>query len=325
MKKKDPLKSKRIFVGFNSAGTIGIWNFTRVLKRRGYQIDFYGMGKIRFNMPVDFLLQFSPNRYLAFFQRLKYFFKILPKYDIWHFNYMEVFFFYPLNLFILKILGKKIVCTFRGSEVHSQLRMKIFCYLADKVVLTGPFLVKSVDRYDVIIPYARNVRNLTTQEKSQLDHRKLIVLHAPTNSSIKGTVYIKKVFKCLGKLHPQVEFKIVQGLDHEVLLSEMTRADIVVDQLLVGWYGGLAAEAMAMGKVVMAFLDPTCFQFVDFSSDLPIINTNIWTFKRDLEMLINHAKDFEKLGNESKRFAQKYHDSREIAEKYLMIYRGLYE
>ncbi|MCL5407041.1 MAG: hypothetical protein M1429_00900 [Patescibacteria group bacterium] len=324
MKKKDPLKSKRIFVGFNSAGTVGIWNFTRVLKRRGYQIDFYGMGKIRFNMPVDFLLQFSPNRYLAFFQRLKYFFKILSKYDIWHFNYMEVFFFYPLNLLILKILGKKIVCTFRGSEVRLQLRMKIFCYFADKIVLTGPFLVKSVDRYDVIIPYARNVRDLMTKV-DKLDHRKLVVLHAPSNLKIKGTFYIEKVFKHLSKSYSQVEFKIVQGLSHEVLLHEMAQADIVVDQLLVGWYGGLAAEAMAMGKVVMAFLDPTCFRFVDFSSELPIINTNIWTFKRDLEKLIKHPEDFKQLGVEGEKFACKFHDSRKIAERYLKIYEANYE
>src|SRR3989337_1849196 len=108
MLKKDPLKDKRIFVGFNSAGAAGIWSFTRILKRRGYQIDFYGLGNIRFNMPVDFLLKFSRNRVISFFERLIFFLKILPKYDLWHLNYMEVFFFYPLNLFLLKLFGKKI-------------------------------------------------------------------------------------------------------------------------------------------------------------------------------------------------------------------------
>src|SRR3972149_10629763 len=106
MLKKYPLKHKRIFVGFNSAGAAGIYAFTRVLKRRGYQIDFYGMEKIRYDMPVDILLKFSQNRFLSFWQRFFYFWKILPRYKIWHFNYMEVFFFYPLNLLILKILGK---------------------------------------------------------------------------------------------------------------------------------------------------------------------------------------------------------------------------
>ena len=31
-------------------------------------------------------------------------------------------------------------------------------------------------------------------------------------------------------------------------------ADIVVDQLLAGWYGGFAVEAMALGKPVIAYL-----------------------------------------------------------------------
>ncbi|KKQ18745.1 MAG: hypothetical protein US31_C0002G0090 [Berkelbacteria bacterium GW2011_GWA1_36_9] len=321
MSKKDPLKSRRIFVGFNSAGAAGIWSFTRVLRRRGYQIDFYGMGEISFNMPVDFLLKFSDYPLRSFIQRFIYFFKILPKYNVWHFNYMEVFFFYPLNLLILRILGKKIVCTFRGSEVRSKLRMKIFCFLADEVVLTGPFLVKSVDRYDIIIPYARNVQNLITQTNKS-NNQKLTVLHAPSNSKVKGTLYVEKVFKHLNKLYPQVEFKIVEGLNHDALLNEMIKADIVIDQLLIGWYGGLAVEAMAMGKVVMAFLDTDYFQFVDFGSDLPIINTNIWTLKRDLEMLINHTEDFKRFRIEGMKFARKYHDSKKIAEKYLTIYRG---
>lgn len=316
---RDPLKNKKIFVGFNSAGAVGIYAFTRVLRRRGYQIDFYGLGKIKYDMPVDFLLQFSRNRYIAFFERFVYFFKILPKYDVWHLNYMEVFFFYPLNLLILKILGKKIICTFRGSEVRSRLRMKIFCYLADEIVLTGPFLVKSVARYDAIIPYARNTQDLR-QRASESNNQRLVVLHAPTNSKIKGTVYVEKAFRILAKSYPRVEFKIIQGLNHGALLQEMSRVDIVVDQLLVGWYGGLAAEAMAMGKVVMAFLNPDYFEFVDFASKLPIINTNIWTFKKDLEMLINHRQDLKLLGEDSMKFACAFHDSRKIAQKYLKVY-----
>lgn len=322
MLKRDPLKSKRIFVGFNSAGTVGIWSFTRVLRRRGYQIDFYGFSKTHFDMPVDFLLKFSTNPYLAFLQKIKYFFKILPKYDIWHFNYMEVFFFYPVNLLILKLLGKKIIVTFRGSEVRSRLRMKIFCYLADKIVLTGPFLVQSVDRYDVIIPYARNVWELAKLVKKR-NHSKLRVLHAPSNPKAKGTFYIEKVFKQLGKSYSQVDFKIVQGLNHDKLLNEMSQADIIVDQLLVGWYGGISAEAMAMGKVVMAFLEPAYFKLISFGSELPVLNTNIWTFKRDLEMIINHPADIRKISVEGIKFAGKYHDASKVAKQYRNLYRSM--
>ncbi len=118
---KNPLKTKRIFVGFNSAGSAGIFAYSRVLRRRGYKIDFYGIGKTNFNMKVDHLLIFASNKYISFFQRVFYFFKILPQYDIWHFNFLECFFFYPLNLFILKLLGKKIVLTCRGADVRDKI------------------------------------------------------------------------------------------------------------------------------------------------------------------------------------------------------------
>src|SRR3990167_10448282 len=109
MPPKENLLKQRIFVGFNSAGAAGIWNYTRDLRRRGIKIDFYGMDEVRLGMRVDFLLKFSENPLRSFFERFFYFLKILPKYGIWHFNFLEAFFFYPLNLLILKLLGKKIV------------------------------------------------------------------------------------------------------------------------------------------------------------------------------------------------------------------------
>ena len=51
----------------------------------------------------------------------KLFFEFLPKYDIWHFNYSQTLFFYPLNILLLKLYGKKIVVTFRGSDVETNL------------------------------------------------------------------------------------------------------------------------------------------------------------------------------------------------------------
>jgi len=293
------------------------------------------MGKIRYDMPVDILLEFSKNRFLSFWQRFFYFWKILPRYDIWHFNYMEVFFFYPLNLFILKILGKKVVCTFRGSEVRpvektgwvnleKRMRMNFFCFFADKIVLTGPFLVDYVSRFDTIIPYGRDVKTLAALVEGQ-NKQKIVVLHAPSQSRIKGTEHIKKVFRRLRKFSPQAEFKIIQGIEHQKLLREIAKADIIIDQLLVGWYGGLAAEAMAMGKVVMAFINPSYLQYVDFAADLPLVNTNIWFLERDLKDLLAHPEDLKLRGAESQKFAYKYHDSRKIAKQYLAIYGSCYE
>lgn len=360
MPKKDPLKSKRIFVGFNSAGAAGIWAYTRILRRRGYQIDFYGLENTYFDMPVDFLLKFSTNPLISLGQRIVYFFKILPRYDIWHLNFMEGFFFYPLNLLILKLWGKKIILTVRGIEAQTDLdflpksifskstaqkwpeyyqrqflsrnflpnilkkiRRQVFIMFADKVILTGPFLVSSVSRYDAIIPYARSSGKI--ENHSQLK-TKITVLHVPSDSVTKGTPEIVRVFKILALKYPQHSFQVLPKMPREKLQKELAKADIVIDQLIVGWYGGQAVEAMALGKMVMAFLNPTYFQLVFFGAEIPIWNTNVWTFGQDLETLI---KIFPQIRDEATKksiqFVRKYHDSSKIAEKYLTMYRELYE
>lgn len=348
------LKNQRVFAGFNQAGTAGISSFTRVLRRRGYQIDFYGFAPIRFGMAVDYLLELPINPFASLFWRLRYFFKILPRYDVWHFNYGQTFFFYPLNLLILKLWGKKIVCTFRGSDVRrgfdflppkkilnqkSQkwpewylkiinqpwhlkfkrfLRMTVFCVLANKIVLTGPFLASSVLKYDYIIPYARAV------EKKKIapyrNRRNLVILHVPSEPVVKGTAEIERVFKVLQKKYPQHHFKIAAKMSHQALLQEMAKADIVVEQLLMGWYSGQAVEAMMLKKPVMSFLNPSYCELVSFGREIPIVNTNFWSFKKDLEILINSSLARKTISQQCLEFAKKYHRSDKIADQYLEIY-----
>jgi len=349
-----PNKSKRIFVGFASAGAAGIWSFTRVLKKKGKKIDFYGVGQSKFGMPVDVALEFSSNRFLFGFQKMWLFFKILFRYDIWHLNCMEAFFFYPLNLLILKLLGKRIVLTFRGSDVRTHLdflpnsisqkskdwppyyqkmqklnhsfagfrrkiRMKIFIWFADKVAMTGPFLASSVSRYDKIIPYARDL-DFILKLKTITHKNKIIILHAPTVPEVKGSAYIEKTLKKICRKYPQVEFKMPLNLKNEDLLRQMAEADIIIDQLLVGWYGGQAVEAMALGKPVLSYIHEPYLNLVDFASVIPIINSSIWTLEKDLEILIENQKLREKLGKEGIAFAKKYHRPEKIADEYLKLY-----
>jgi len=347
-------KNNRIFVGFASAGAAGIWSFTQVLKHKGYKIDFYGRSDSKFKMPVDIALQFSTNKIIAGIQNFLYFFKIVSKYDVWHLNCMEAFFFYPLNLLILKLLGKKIILTFRGSEIRldldflpeslfrksanwplyyskkhregrflrsfrRRLRAKIFIWFADRVALTAPFLASSVAHYDKIIPYARDLESIF--KLKTISHRnKIIVFHSPTVREVKGSVYIEKALKKICRKYPQVAFQMPMDLPNDELLRRMAQADIIIDQLLVGWYGGQAVEAMALGKPVIAYMHQPYFNLVDFAEEIPVYNSNIWTLKRDLEVLINSPSLREKLAKEGVAFVKKYHDPEKIAAEYEKLY-----
>lgn len=352
---RDLFLGKRIFVGFNSAGAAGLYSWTRQQRQRGLKVDFYGMGQISYNMPVDKLLNFSQNKFLSFCQRLSFFFKILPHYDIWHFNYTESLFYPPLNLLLLKLFGKKIISTFRGSDVEDfsysinkwgkaspfwyselrfrsrwkrRLRMKVFTFFSDKVVLIGPWLIPSVDRYDKIIPYSRDITKIKSFKKYQKklkNNKKIIIFHAPTDPAIKGTQYIKQAFENLAKKYKNIELNLVEKVSHDEVLKQMASSDIVVEQLLLSWYSGTAVEAMALGKPVMSFLDPEYFPKMSFSQEIPIFNTNLWTFERDLEVLIRDARLREEIGRKGEKFAQKYHSAEVIADQYLKLYQEVCE
>ncbi len=348
-----------IFVGFNGAGAAGIFAYTRVLKARGFKIDFFGINEIYFNQQVDILLKFPKNPWQSFKARWKLFFEFLPKYDIWHFNYSQTLFFYPLNILLLKLYGKKIVVTFRGSDVETNLdftktnpvikahkkdwpsyfknfhhltwsaktakkiRTCFLTFFSDAKIINGPGLASSVPGYDLIIPYARDlekVKKFRTFRQSTLENRKLIVLHVPSEPKVKGTDYVKRAFENLGVKYPNIEFKISDFMPYNELLEEMSKADIIIDQLLVGWYGGQAVEAMTLNCAVMCFLEPSYLEKVPFSKTIPIANTNVFTFQEDLEKLINDSEKIADLKQRGPEFADTYHSAKHIADAYQKVY-----
>ena len=47
---------------------------------------------------------------------------------------------------------------------------------------------------------------------------------------------------------------LVQKVSRQEVLARCARAHVVVDQLLLGWYGGFAVESMASGRPVLAYV-----------------------------------------------------------------------
>lgn len=101
----------------------------------------------------------------------------------------------------------------------------------------------------------------------------------------------------------------------------MTQADIVVDQLLLGSHGILAAEAMAMGKPVICYLLPELVP--TYPPGLPIINANPATF---VDVLAEWLSDPERriaAGHASRSYAVEVHDAGAVAAEALSVYDKL--
>ncbi|MFQ5444065.1 MAG: glycosyltransferase [Nitrospinales bacterium] len=82
---------------------------------------------------------------------------------------------------------------------------------------------------------------------------RLKIAHAPTDRGAKGTEFILQALNALAKQYPeQVEIKLIEKVTHEQCLKLLEDVDLVVDQILIGWYGALGVEAMKMGKPTIA-------------------------------------------------------------------------
>lgn len=117
-----------------------------------------------------------------------------------------------------------------------------------------------------------------------------------------------------------------QGFDFELLLVEgmsnaqarqlYVRADILVDQLFAGWYGGLAVELMALGKPVLAYIRNEDLGHIDpkMREELPIVQTtpdNVTAVLR--RILETPRQELVALGRRSRGFVERWHDPLLIA------------
>lgn len=109
----------------------------------------------------------------------------------------------------------------------------------------------------------------------------LKIVHAPSQRAAKGTKYLLKAIENIEKKKPGAIFlQLVEGVSQEKALQLYRQADLVVDQLLIGWYGAFAVEAMLLGKPVIACLH---------TSDFSVIPSGMY---QDLLQSVIHADPF---------------------------------
>jgi glycosyltransferase involved in cell wall biosynthesis len=102
------------------------------------------------------------------------------------------------------------------------------------------------------------------------------------------------------------------------------QADVVVDQLLIGWYGALAVEAMALKKPVLCYLrDEDLKRFVPFHDQIPIVRTTKETLAEDIRALLTDTANMERLGHAAQQFVQCHHDPLKIAQRTISVYQSV--
>ena len=116
----------------------------------------------------------------------------------------------------------------------------------------------------------------------------------------------------------EIDLELVEGKPRAEARKAYERADVLVDQLVVGWYGGVAVEAMALAKPVVAWIDPSALARVPtrMRDELPIVHADATTLPEVLRRLATERRSgLGDLGRRSREFVEHWHDPLAIAER----------
>ena len=147
------------------------------------------------------------------------------------------------------------------------------------------------------------------------------IVHAPSVGKIKGTPLI---LDALRQLRSRYDFELilVENKSHEEALALYQSADLAIDQVLAGWYGGFAVEMMAMGKPVACYLREIDMKFVPeaMRRELPIFGIYPGHLTEDIAALLDRRSEWETRGRESRKYVERWHNPDLIARAMLDAY-----
>lgn len=221
-----------------------------------------------------------------------------------------------------KLSGKKIIMHFVGSDIRcenylqeknnhleeyvsgnyrmktpisSSLQKKLIAQArkyADKIIVSTPDLLEIIPEA-YYLPVFIDLSDIPVNQKER-KQEPIRILHAPSAFNTKGSDYIHIVLDEL-KHEFQDSIEIITpgktlrpgktySLTRYELFSEFEKAHIVIDQLLIGWYGLKSVEALYLGCEVFCYIEKSSLDYL--SEKNPIHAITVLTLKDHLRQTI---------------------------------------
>lgn len=144
------------------------------------------------------------------------------------------------------------------------------------------------------------------------------IVHAPSHREVKGTDILIKALDRLSSEGVPFRFTLVERMSNSEAKKVYETADLLVDQLFAGFYGGLSVELMALGKPVFCYLRYDDFEKMpaEMVKEIPIINVtpdNIYDVLK--KWLTTNKKDLGEVGIKSRAYVERWHNPLLIAKQ----------
>lgn len=203
------------------------------------------------------------------------------------------------------------------SDAHKRHRIGTFDSYSDRIYALNPDLLYMLPSRSLFLPYSHvDLRDWRCGDDRKPTAEIPTVLHAPTHRGGKGTRHVLEAVSRLKREGVPIRLILAERVSQTKVRRMYQQADLVIDQLLTGWYGGVAVEAMALTKPVICYIRQNDLKFIseEMRKDLPIINATPATFYEVLREWVTARKhELPELGIRSRKYVEKWHDPLKIA------------
>jgi glycosyltransferase involved in cell wall biosynthesis len=268
--------------------------------------------------------------------------RAVRRYDVFHFYFGHTLFPYLFpDLPLLRALGKRVLFHFCGCDVRNRAETlrkyetsacaectSRTCLTkrnprrswADALFVSTPDLLEFVPGA-TLVPGPIDLagwapRPPRTTPVSPADPVRIV--HAPSDREKKGTRFVVEAVARLERAGYPVELMMLEGVPHEEVASFCRRADIGVDQLLIGAYGTAAVEMMATGLPVVCRIRDDLR--AHYPADLPIVSAGPHDVFERLEWLVRDPDRRAELGARGVAYVRREHEMHVVASRVLAAY-----
>jgi hypothetical protein len=190
------------------------------------------------------------------------------------------------------------------GDRNTQRRIRAFDAHADLIYALNPDLLAVLPSRAQFQGYASVDPQLWRPVPKTSDATsRLRVVHAPSHRGVKGTRHVIEAVRRLHAAGVDFEFVLVENLRNAEARALYATADLAIDQLLAGFYGGLAVELMALAVPVICYLNEEDMQRIPSTmrGELPFIEATPTTIEAVLrEWLTTRRSALPDLGRRSR-------------------------
>jgi glycosyltransferase involved in cell wall biosynthesis len=154
------------------------------------------------------------------------------------------------------------------------------------------------------------------------------IIHAPNHKKIKGTKFLVKAVEELKDEGLDLELILIEKKPNNEVLSLLKSADLVVDQLIIGWYAMFAIESMLAGKPVVCFLRDdfiNLYRTVGLleEEEPPLINLNPLNLKDGIRDLMQNRSKLNEFASRGYDYVKRLHSTDSVGKTFDQINKSI--